>query len=306
MNNKKLFFLFNPTSGRGLIRGYLMTILNIFVKAGYEVTVHPTQGRDDALNLIPQVTDRFDLLVCCGGDGTLYETVTGMMNAPVKIPIGYIPAGSTNDFAASLGIPKNLPDAATVAVTGRQFHCDVGMFNNNYFVYVAAFGAFTDVSYQTHQILKNVLGHAAYVVESSRHLKDLSQSYHLTVKANGKVIEDDFVYGMITNSVSVGGMKNLTGTQVELDDGLFEVTLIRALKNPLMLPEILANLMRPVDNSQSVNMYSFVTDHLEIISEEAVPWTLDGEYGGEHTSVVLDNCHKEITFIVGKKGERDE
>ena len=154
--------------------------------------------------------------------------------------------------------------------------------------------------------MKNVLGHAAYVVEGSRHLKDLTQSYHLKVKANGKEIEDDFVYGMITNSVSVGGMKNLTGTQVELDDGLFEVTLIRALKNPLMLPEILSKLTRPVDNSQSANMYSFVTDHLEITGSEAVPWTLDGEYGGEHKTVVLDNCHKEITFIVGEKGENDE
>ena len=208
MGNKKLLFVFNPKSGKGLIKNHLLTIVDTFVKQGYEVTIHPTQHAGDAKEMMA-VSGSYDLVVCSGGDGTIDETVTGIMRYNTGTPIGYIPAGSTNDFAASLGIPKNMPRAAEIAVSGVQLACDVGEFNKDYFIYIAAFGIFTDVSYQTNQNLKNVLGHVAYVLEGAKRIVDVP-AYHLKVELNGETIEDDFIYGMVTNSISVGGMKNLT------------------------------------------------------------------------------------------------
>lgn len=296
MDDRKLIFIYNPKSGKGQIRNYLYQIIDIFVKNHYEVTVYPTQAREDAQNRIPDLTDRYDLLVCSGGDGTLDEVVTGMMNSEKRIPIGYIPAGSTNDFAASLKIPKNMPRAAEIAVTGVEYPCDVGRFNENHFIYVAAFGLFTDVSYQTNQTVKNILGHLAYLLEGAKRLYDIP-SYHLKVKVNGKELEDDFVYGMVTNSISVGGMKNMTGDNIRLDDGLFEVTLIKMPTNPVMLNGILSSLLLPkLANTESI--YSFKTSHIEFYSENYVPWTLDGEFGGNHKEVIIDNLSQEVNLMI--------
>ena len=155
---KKLLFIYNPKSGKGLIRNYIYEIVDLFTRYGYKVSVYPTQRQEDAMQRVPEVAPLYDLLVVSGGDGTLDECVTGMMRSEVKIPIGYIPAGSTNDFAQSIHIPKNMMRAAEIAMTGRQFPCDVGVFNRDYFVYVAAFGLFSDVSYQTNQNMKKCAG----------------------------------------------------------------------------------------------------------------------------------------------------
>ncbi len=297
MEKKKLLFIFNPKSGKGQIKNRLMDILDIFVKQGYEVTVHPTQCQNDARNLVEEEAVQYDLVVCCGGDGTLDEVVSGMMTLDTKVPVGYIPSGSTNDFAQSLKIPKNMLRAAEVAVTGRLFPCDIGSFNDDYFVYIAAFGLFTDVSYQTSQNLKNVLGHGAYLLEGAKRLVDVP-SYWMEVTAGDLVIRDEFVYGMITNSVSVGGMKNLTGTDVRLDDGLFEVTLVRMPQNPLQLNEILTNLVLPRP-AETPYIYSFKTDHLILHCEsEKIPWTLDGEFGGNHSTVEIWNRHKALEMKI--------
>ena len=182
----------------------------------------------DAIKKVRKNAEKYDLVVCSGGDGTLDEVVTGMEQSEVNVPIGYIPAGSTNDFANSLGIPKNMEEAARVAVNGTPFPCDVGGFNGDTFVYVAAFGLFTEVSYQTSQQMKNILGHAAYILEGAKHLMDIT-SYRMKVSHDGEIIEDEFIYGMVTNSLSVGGFKGISGPDVLLDDRPFEVTLI---KNP--------------------------------------------------------------------------
>jgi YegS/Rv2252/BmrU family lipid kinase len=294
--NKKLFFVFNPRSGKGQIRSQLLGIVDTFVKSGYEVTIYPTQEPEDALRKIPEVAEEYDLIVCSGGDGTLDEVVTGMMHSDTLIPLGYIPAGSTNDFAHSLKIPKAMQKAADVAVNGTPFPCDVGEFNGDYFVYIAAFGLFTDVSYMTSQNLKNVFGHVAYLLEGARRLYDIP-SYFLEVEVNGEVIRDEFVYGMVSNSTSVGGMKNMTGKNVKLDDGEFEVTLIRMPQNPIQLNEILANLMMPKP-IQTPYIYTYKTDHIKMSCEDYVPWTLDGEFGGEHKEVEITNHCRRITFMV--------
>ena len=190
MDGKKLYFLFNPTSGKGRIREHLLEIVDIFTKAGYEVTVHPTQAQGDAQRLTEELADEYDLIVCSGGDGTLDEVVTGLIRSDSLTPVGYIPAGSTNDFAQSLQIPSNMVKAAETVVNGRAFPCDVGAFNDDTFIYVAAFGLFTDVSYQTNQRLKNIFGHAAYVMEGAKRLYDIP-SYYLEVEVNGETIRDD-------------------------------------------------------------------------------------------------------------------
>lgn len=300
MEKKKLLFVFNPKSGKGQIKNRLLDILDTFVKSGYEVVAHPTQAKDDARLMIERHARNYDLVVCSGGDGTLDEAVSGMMESPVKVPIGYIPAGSTNDFAASLRIPKNMLRSADIAVNGKLFPCDVGGFNEDYFSYVAAFGLFTDVSYQTSQNLKNVLGHGAYIIEGAKRLVDIP-SYILEVEVNGEVIRDEFIYGMITNSTSVGGIKNMTGKDVMLDDGLFEVNLIKFPQNPLQLNEILTNLMMPkaIDTQY---IYSFKTDHMILRCEnQAIPWTLDGEFGGNHRDVEITNHKRAVQFMVKAK-----
>ena len=173
----------------------------------------------------------YDIVVCSGGDGTLDEVVTGMIRSGFRTPIGYIPAGSTNDFGGSLGLPKNMVHAAETIVKGNDFACDVGSFNQDIFVYIAAFGLFTDVSYETGQDMKNVLGHMAYLLEGMKRLPAI-RSYPMRVTYDDTTIVDDFIFGMITNSVSVGGFKRITGKNVKLDDGVFEVTLIKRPKNP--------------------------------------------------------------------------
>lgn len=293
--SKKLLFVFNAKSGKGLIKNYLVDIVDTMVKADYEVTVYTTQAQGDAIQKVEKEAAKYDLVVCSGGDGTLDEVVTGMNRSEVERPIGYIPAGSTNDFANSLGIPKDMVKAAYTAVHGKEFPCDVGYFNGDTFVYVAAFGLFTEVSYQTPQHWKNILGHAAYILEGAKRLHDIP-SYVMKVEHDGEVFIDKFIFGMVTNSISVGGFRGMTGEDVKLDDGVFEVTLIKSPKTPLELNEILASLTKLIDDTDLI--YSLKTSELRITTEEKVAWTLDGEFGGEHEELVIKNLKQKIQIMV--------
>ena len=298
MAGKKLFFIYNPKAGKGQIRGNLLDILDIFVKAGYEVTVRPTQYAGEAVELAANRTAKYDLVVCSGGDGTLDEVVTGIMKSVRRRPIGYIPAGSTNDFANSLHIPKSMKRSAEVAVNGELFACDVGSFNDNTFVYIAAFGLFTEVSYETKQGLKNVLGHMAYILEGMKKLTNI-KSYHMKITTLENEIEDDFLYGMVTNSTSVGGFKGITGKFVDLSDGVLEVTLVKRPKNLEDLNRILGALtMKDIDAAQ---MYCFKTSYLKVEAEEEVAWTLDGEFGGRHAEVVIENQKQALHIMVPRE-----
>lgn len=292
---KKLLFIYNPNAGKGLLKPKLSDILDIFVKAGYEVTVYPTQKYRDGYRKVARFEGDYDLLVCSGGDGTLDEVVTGMMQRENKIPIGYIPTGTTNDFANSLHIPKDLLQAADLAVNGEPFACDVGRFNKDVFVYIAAFGLFTDVSYQTKQEVKNVLGHLAYVLEGTKRLFGIP-SYHIKVTHDGEVIEDEFVFGMVTNSKSVGGFRNMIGKNVVFDDGEFEATLIKFPKNPLELNDIILSLV--IGQQDSKYMYSFKAKEVYFESLEEIPWTLDGEFGGEHDYVHIKNERQSLEIMI--------
>ncbi|MDE6829351.1 MAG: YegS/Rv2252/BmrU family lipid kinase [Lachnospiraceae bacterium] len=293
---KRMLFIYNPRAGKELLKAQLSDIIDIFVKAGYEVVVYPTQSYRDAYKKILEFdASRYELIVCSGGDGTIDEVVTGMMHRSTRIPIGYIPTGTTNDFANSLHIPKGLLKAADNAVNGVVFPCDVGQFNDDIFVYVAAFGIFTDVSYETKQEVKNILGHLAYVLEGTKRLFNVP-SYRIRVTHDGEEIEDEFILGMVTNSRSVGGFRNMIGKNVVFDDGLFEVTLIRKPTNPIALQEIIAALL--IEQVDTKHMYTFKTGEITFESLEEIPWTLDGEFGGEHDEVVIRNMKQQLEIMV--------
>ena len=297
---KKLLFVYNPRAGKEMLKPRLSDVLDIFVKAGYEVTVHPTQAYRDAYYQIKEYeVGKYNLIACSGGDGTIDEVATGMMKRREMgkdvVPVGYIPAGTTNDFAKSLHIPRKPLAAADNAVKGVPFPCDIGKFNDSVFVYIAAFGIFTDVSYETDQAVKNVLGHMAYILEGAKRIFNIP-SYKIKVEHDGEVIEDEFIFGMVTNSRSVGGFSNMVGKNIVFDDGLFEVTLIKTPKNPIALQEIIAALL--IEQVDTKHMYTFKTKKITFDSVEEIPWTLDGEFGGEQDCVEIENVQKAMEIMV--------
>lgn len=296
MEKKKMLFIYNPRAGKSQIRSNLLDMIDIFVKAGYEVTAYPTQAKGDGIKAVTErKTGYYDIIACSGGDGTLDEVVTGMMHCERRLPIGYVPAGTTNDFAGSLKIPKNMAEAAKVITEGRDFSCDIGGFNDDIFVYIAAFGLFTEVSYETRQDVKNVLGHMAYILEGVKRLSNI-KSYIMKAEYENQIIEGDFIFGMITNSLSVGGFKRITGKYVQLDDGEFEVTLIKRPANPMELNTIVAALLNRNINTDL--MYCFKASSLRIKSEEEIAWTLDGEYGGKHCEVSIQNYKQALQIRI--------
>ena len=297
---KKLLFVYNPRAGKEMLKPRLSDVLDIFVKAGYEVTVHPTQAYRDAYYQIKEYeVGKYDLIACSGGDGTIDEVATGMMKRREMgkdvVPVGYIPAGTSNYFAKSLHIPRKPLAAADNAVKGVPFPCDIGKFNDSVFVYIAAFGIFTDVSYETDQAVKNVIGNMAYILEGAKRIFNIP-SYKIKVEHDGEVIEDEFIFGMVTNSRSVGGFSNMVGKNIVFDDGLFEVTLIKTPKNPIALQEIIAALL--IEQVDTKHMYTFKTKKITFDSVEEIPWTLDGEFGGEQDYVEIENVQKAMEIMV--------
>ena len=297
---KKVLFIFNPVSGKSQIRTDLADILSILSGKDYVITCYPTRGRGDARNLVRTRKEDYLYVVCAGGDGTLDEVVSGMMENPDKpfVPIGYIPAGTTNDFAASLGIPSDMKSAAKVIANGKPFLCDLGRFNaDSYFTYVAAFGVFTEASYQTPQDLKNQLGHAAYVLQGMMDLGKV-RTYRFHVESDEFSVTDDFVFGMITNSKSVGGFPDITGSEVDMSDGLFEVTLIKMPNNILELNDIVQYLNHMTTASDMVSEFETAQRVLE--AEEPVNWTRDGEFGGVFKKAERTNLHRAMKILVPK------
>ena len=292
---KKLLFIYNSNAGTGVLRPSLADVLEIFVEAGYEVTAQPTQKAGDGFIKTKNYQGVYDLVVCSGGDGTLNEVVNGMVARKKRIPIGYIPAGTTNDFAKSMGIPRNMLQATEIAVKGTPFSRDVGKFNDNYFTYVAAFGIFTDVAYKTDQDTKNVIGHLAYVLEGAKRVFNVP-SVFAKVTCEELVIEDEFVLVMVTNALSVGGFKGLVDEDAVFNDGLFEVSLIKRPKNPKELNDIVSSVV--LKNISSDIVTSFKTNRIEFEFQEAEEWTLDGEFGGNHKHVVIENQKELLEFMI--------
>lgn len=301
---KKLLFIYNPHAGKARITAQLGRVVEVFQAHGYLTSLYATQGKGDGVWAAAAMAGEYDHVVCCGGDGTLSEVVTGLRSLDRPSTLGYIPAGTTNDFSKTLELPlDDMTAAAELAVCGYPQPCDVGLVNGSHlFSYVAAFGVFTDTSYATPQPMKNLLGHTAYVLSGIKSLANL-KTYHLRVIWDGGVLEDDFIYGMVSNSVSVGGFKGLSTQQVILDDGLFEVMLVRAPKNLLDLNQVASAL---VSRQPNENFISIQASQISFESTEPVAWTLDGEFGGDHKSLTVENLPSCVTILSGRKTEEEE
>lgn len=297
---KKLYFILNLQSGKATISSKLAVVIDMFTKAGYEVTARPTQERMDACAAAKYACGQgFDLIVCSGGDGTLNEVIQGVMRSEKKLPIGYIPAGSTNDFARGVGIPRNIIDAVQWIIDGKKYPCDIGSFNDKFFTYIAAFGAFTEVTYETSQQVKNVLGHVAYVLNGISRLKNI-KSYHMKITYDDEIIEDNYIFGMVTNSSSVAGLLSLN--DFLLDDGLYEVTLIKTPGNPLDLQRIIHSLLNiDIDiDIDTAYIKSFRTSKIRFECDDELQWTIDGEFGGAYKTVDVCNNKQAIELMADR------
>ena len=299
---KKLLYIYNPTAGRRTAKASLSDVVEVFSRQGYEITVHPTQERGDATRTVLEDGGGFDRVVCCGGDGTLNETVQGLLALPAdKRPVlGYIPAGTTNDFSRTLELPRTLPELAEAAGAGAPRPIDVGEAAGRPFTYVAAFGLFTDVSYSTPQAIKNLLGHFAYLLEGMGRLASIP-SYHMKVSTpEGKEVEGDFIYGMVGNTVSVGGLVNLPRDKVLLDDGRFEVILIRQPKTAKDWQSILTALTTlELSKDGEGAVVGFSAEEVTFTCDAPVAWTVDGEFGGEQQITTVKNLPRALTIACG-------
>lgn len=298
--SKKLLFIFNPHSGKGQIKNHLLNITDRFTKANFDVTVRPSQAPLDVYNYVKSNGNKFDRIVVSGGDGTLNEAVRGLMAFPPekRVPIGYIPTGTTNDFATTLKLPKNISKSTEIAADGKLFKCDVGKFNDTTFNYVAAFGAFTDVPYDTPQETKNILGHTAYVLEGMKRISSLP-SYDVKIKFDNGEFKENVFLCMILNATSVAGLHNTKQlSNVDLTDGLFEMLVFKRPTNILEFQTILLDLMR---GETSGDGYSFIkSSHFEFECNDEIKWTLDGEYGGNPKNITVDVIPSAITLLVKK------
>ena len=299
--DKKVLFIYNPYSGKGKIKDWLEDIILELCKSNYEVIVYPTQGPKDAINRITRYTeefkemDTFDLILCSGGDGTLDEVVKGILKNNLDITLGYIPSGTVNDFASSLGIPTDVMLATDKVINGKTFKCDIGSFNDEYFTYVAAFGLFTSVAYSTDQDLKNSIGKLAYFLEGVKSVGEVP-TYKIRIESDTFNIADEYIFGMITNSSSVGGIKTRLLETSEFNDGLFEVTLIKAPKTLNEINETAKAIMSRDFKNTSGIIQSFKASKLKITCDKDVAWTLDGENGGSCKEVIIKN-HKQVLNI---------
>ncbi|MGM9936337.1 MAG: diacylglycerol/lipid kinase family protein [Candidatus Ornithomonoglobus sp.] len=300
---KKLLFVFNPRSGKGKIKNTLFDIVDIFTKADYEVTTYPTQGKDDCAAKVSERAGEFDLIVVSGGDGTLNEAVRGMLSleAEKRLPIGYIPAGTMNDFASGNGIPKAMKDAAEAIVRGETVKYDIGLFNECAFIYVAAFGAFTDVSYDTPQAKKNIFGPAAYLIEGIKRIPQI-EGINVRIKTvEGNELEEEVLWCFIMNSSSVAGFEIGDFYQIDTNDGLFELVLIPKSSNIIDYAAVISDIKNGKRDADGVKVIS--TKGAEIITEKPVRWTLDGEFGGETDNVSFSVAHDAVDFILNRGRE---
>lgn len=299
---KKMLFVINPYAGMRKASKVLAEILAVFNRAEYDVRVYVTAGQGDAIGAVERLSEGMDLVVCCGGDGTFNETITGLMNADRKVPVGYIPAGSTNDFATSLRLSSDCVEAARQIVEGVPNAYDAGKFGGRYFSYVASFGAFTKASYSTPQNVKNLLGHVAYLLEGMQELSQIRKLHVKMILDGEEVLEDDYIFGAVCNSTSVGGIMTLDPSQVDLTDGKFEVLLIRAPKTLQEIPECLLAVQKQQYNSAMMTFRN--ASHIMVEADPEMPWTLDGEKEEGHQQVEIRNLHKAIR-IVQKEEQKD-
>ena len=293
---KKLLLIVNPCSGRAKMRGELLRVTEIFSNADFEVTVYPTKARGDATKRASLISENeYDIIVVCGGDGTLNEVITGLMQAGINCKLGYIPSGTLNEWSSGLNISRSIPQAARDIINGKEITLDIGKFGNKYFSYTASFGAFTSASYSAPQEVKNVLGQAAYFFEGIKSLNNI-KPVHLKFICDEKEVEGDFLFGAVSNSMSVGGIVKFDESAVKLNDGEFEVLLIRKPDNILKLQPLVEGIIHQELDREGMEF--FHTKEITVIGGEGLSWTLDGEFAEGSQTVKIQNIHNAINLIV--------
>ncbi|MCQ2477886.1 MAG: YegS/Rv2252/BmrU family lipid kinase [Clostridia bacterium] len=294
--DKKMLLLVNPCSGKAKMRTELLSVVQTFCDADYDVTIYTTKERADATKKVMTLKNgQFDLIVVCGGDGTLNEVITGLMNAKIKCVLGYIPSGTLNEWSSSINISRSIKQAAKDIINAKVITLDIGKFGDKYFTYTASFGAFTEASYSAPQDIKNVLGQAAYLIEGIKSLTNI-KPIHLKFESTEKTVEGDFLFGAISNSLSVGGVVKLDKAQVELNDGIFEVVLIRKPDNLIQLQSVIDGILRHDLNREGIEF--FHSNKITVSMGKDVPWTLDGEYVEGADTVLIENIHSAIELTV--------
>lgn len=292
---QKMLLIVNPNSGTRRIVSYLPKLNRFFSNNDYEVAIYLTNQRHDAEEIVFQQGSTKDLIVCCGGDGTLNEVISGLMRLEKRPHLGYIPAGTTNDFSSTLGISKRIMNAAREIIHGENRTLDLGKINDRYFSYVASFGAFSESSYNTSQSLKNALGHLAYILEGVKDIPNIHPK-HLSFSVNQTEFEGDYIFGTISNTTSIGGILKLSDSLVQLNDGLLELMLIKSPKNIRELNEILFALNR--QDYKNTKMITFTQSaDITIRSDQRMPWSLDGEYFAGDSIVQIQNVPGALTLI---------
>ncbi len=296
---EKIFLVGNPCSGKKKLKKNLLDIVSVFTNAGYDVTVYPTKSRGNATTVLKTLSDEYSTVVCVGGDGTLNEVITGMMHNKNNYKLAYVPAGTLNEWSSSLKISRNIVEAARDIPNGKIITLDIGKFDDKFFTYTASFGAFTDASYATSQKVKNVLGHAAYIFHGAKSLAHI-KSYKMNFEHDGEKIEGKFLFGAVTNSFSCGGIIKFDKDQVELNDGLFEVLLVRKPARGGRLRHIVAGILKKDFSNPAFEF--FKTNKLTIHAEPGMSWTLDGEEAVvEGETLEIENLHSAISFFVPDK-----
>ena len=293
---KKILLIVNPIAGKTHSKSDVYRAVDIFTNNGYEVTLQKTEAKGHATNIVMEQGLENDIVVCCGGDGTLNEVVSGMMRLGAELPLGYIPAGTTNDFASSLKLSYNVNNAAKAIMNGRRRPLDIGLFNGSrYFSYIASFGAFTGSSYTTPQSYKNTIGHFAYVLEGVKDLPNI-RPYHIRLEVAGRTYEDDYIFGAVSNSISIGGMVKLDSNLVDLNDGLFEIILIKNPRTPLDISRIIRAITK---RDYSDKMLEFIkAPEATFYMEKKLPWSIDGEYDAGGKEIRINNIHGAITLLI--------
>lgn len=294
---KKLLFFINPNAGHCEIRDNLMDVAQQFAAAGYRITLHPTQAPGEMTEVIAREGDRYDVVVSAGGDGTLNETTAGLMRLPrEKRPVvGYIPGGTVNDVARTLGLSRTAKKAASDIVSGEPCAIDVGSLNDRWFNYVAAFGAFTDVAYRTSQEDKRMLGRLAYLLDGGKALTEI-RPVDVEITVGGETRRESVLIGLVTSTTSVGGFSMKNMGDIQLDDGLFEVLLVRNVQTAKSLSNVVTGLLK---RDFSAEEFFFTkANHVEFRFDTPTDWTVDGEFGGSVTEAVVDNHHKAVSILI--------
>ena len=291
----KNLFIVNPSAGTKQGKNYLPKVLDLFHENGDENSVYLTRRPGDGINLAADHSKSADRIICMGGDGTFSEVITGMKFAGRDIPIGYIPAGTTNDFAMSLNLSKNIMRAAKDIINGEVKSLDIGRFGEKYFSYIASFGAFTKASYNTPQSSKNMLGQFAYFIEALKELPSIRPK-HIKIETDKHKIEGDYIFGAVSNSKSVAGVLPLDPNIVNMSDGVFEVLLIKPLNNIQAVWDCGYSLL--TQNYESEHIDFFNADKAVVYSDPGMDWTLDGEYAAGREKIDIQNLRCAVKVIV--------